>query len=38
VAIFYLVYLTPYMVLEEKHERLDVPPWMPVKSINKQLG
>jgi hypothetical protein len=24
VVVFYLVYLTPYMVLEGKHERLDV--------------
>jgi hypothetical protein len=25
------------LVLEGKHERLDVPLWMPVKSIDKQL-
>jgi hypothetical protein len=38
VAVFYRVYLTPYMVLEEKHERLGVPSWMLVKSMDKQLG
>jgi hypothetical protein len=36
VAMFDLVYLTPYMVLKEKHERLGVPLWMLVKSIDKQ--
>jgi hypothetical protein len=38
VAMFYLVYLTPYMVLEGKHERLGVPSWMPVKLIHNQPG
>jgi hypothetical protein len=35
VAKFYLVYLILYMVLEGKHERLVVPSWMPVTSIDK---
>jgi hypothetical protein len=38
VVMFYMVYLTPYIVLEGRHERLDVPSWMPVTSIDKQLS
>jgi hypothetical protein len=34
--VFYLVYLTPYMILEGKHERLGIPSWIPIKSIDKQ--
>jgi hypothetical protein len=33
VALFFLVYLTPYMVLKRKHERLDVPSWMLVNQL-----
>jgi hypothetical protein len=38
-AMFYLVYLTPYMVPEGKHERLGVPSWMLViQSINNLVN